>query len=205
LVGSLADGGEGDSAVERQEALFPYDRKGGVGRVPVARNVERIGERVWGTSDSAQSRGQTAQMVDSRCCACNRILMTSIGVTTATASVAPAPSPAILVSQHTPCSDDPLTQERPGWLDLAVLVRDQPLVDCTVSLTICTSTRYPSWQYGDVRLTLETGEPDGHLGDDTADDCSQAFIQSQRCLARCYLSACGKEAQGLQLRAVSIS
>ena len=46
MVGTLAEGGEGDAAVERAGAFFFDDEVGGVCGVAIFRDIERIGHAV---------------------------------------------------------------------------------------------------------------------------------------------------------------
>ena len=78
-------------------------------------------------------------------CACSRILTTSIGVTTATASVIPAPRPA-----------EPLSVRHQGYAESVPTDEDT------------SGARLASRLVGKPALVrLETGESNGHFGHDT--------------------------------------
>jgi hypothetical protein len=109
-----------------------------------------------------------------------------MGLTTATASVVPAPSPAVLF---------------PTELRRVVVIRieyenahtDEYPTNASCS---CLSIREPRL------VRLKTRETDGHFGDDPGKDCTEAFIQSERGFSADYHRASSYKATRLRLMSV---
>ena len=107
-------------------------------------------------------RGISSGSTNECCCACNLILTTSIGQTTAIASVVPAPRPAGSTNMRP--SPPPTTSQR----------TDEDISNARLP---CGLVRQPSL------VRLEAGETDGHLGNDARQDRTEPLVQRKRSLA----------------------
>lgn len=155
------------------------------------------------------------------CCAWRRILMTSIGVTTATASVTPAARPAVclLVS----CSLSwlhnwsPLSSQIPksrfecglGGLDQSGYPRPpglwfQPSLSSSHRSSLTKESSLRAHNAGllighQLLIRLKRGESNRHLWNDTGGDGSESLVETQWSLALDDLGAGGDEAAGFDL------
>lgn len=100
LVRGLPKGSERHTAIQCPGSFFADDGECRVRRVPrilaqYCCQPERRRTRSRKSRGTYRYRGISNGSASECCCACNRILMTSIGLTTRIASVAPAPRPAV--------------------------------------------------------------------------------------------------------------